>query len=178
MKPITHEKVREILASNQRRLASHGREGNMADFLGVLVHDFDFSSQNLESVDFNRSTFLRCQFRGADLTACSIQSDFIDCDFTGAILLKAEITSSDFRGSCFEFAQLTRCYIDKSNLDGVSFRKSQLVGAIIETSNVHGADFTDSFQIDFTFASNVGEPVGVAPLEWDGGEIPNTFRPA
>lgn len=96
------ETILAALVAHHAHLA--GQDGE-----AFVIHDMDVSSLSFMDVDFNGidisgstllgCTFVRCSFIGADLRECVLDnSQFIECDFTNALLRLAQFQKGSMYG--------------------------------------------------------------------------------
>ena len=156
-----------------------------ANFSGANLTDVAIGPNGAQSVNFSganmtdfgsSTTFVQCDFSGADLTDANIGGAILDeCDVTGATLDNTRVQSTKFRAiSSLTTAQLAStssivsakslqgCQFTHLDLGGMDFGGSSLkdtrftsaglAGADLSGCDIEDARFTDVTRLGLTFA--------------------------
>ncbi len=177
MKKFGHE-LEAIKA--RRKAAEEGGEAvdpAAAKAQGMVGKRFDaqdFSSLNLEGVDFSKSDLKNCRFVGAKLKGAKlVKASLSNCDFSGADLREVNFTAADVKGCHFggvtwKGAILDRAKFPKAELTGADFSgvtakhsnmpEAKFAGAKFVGADFSGADLrqSDISRADFSSSTLAG----------------------
>jgi uncharacterized protein YjbI with pentapeptide repeats len=104
-------------------------------FRMLLGADMDLSNLTLPRTFFGRSELSGTSFRNTDLTESNLcWNDFINVDFTGAVLSGADLRASNFEKVNFKGA----------NLQGADMRRSSFTNCLFEHAVLDGAVLTNA----------------------------------
>lgn len=99
-----------------------------------------FKNAFMEGVSLVKASAKKCNFSGAVLHKADMMSGiFTGCDFTDANMEKAILDSASFNGSVLKNAKLT-----KSILNEVSFLKSDMNGCVLKNSDGMDSNFSEA----------------------------------
>lgn len=102
-------------------------------FFRTLLADADLSDLTLPRTMVSRSQVERCSFRNADLRQSNLRwNDFVDIDFTEAMLAGADLRASHY----------TRVGFVRANLRGADLRRSRFQECVFEGADLTGARLT------------------------------------
>jgi uncharacterized protein YjbI with pentapeptide repeats len=164
-KSLSHAELNEMLLKHKLYLVNQEKEeGEMLDLSGYIIEDYDFKKQDLSSIDARISVFTRCTFAGCDLYHVYFSgSEFIDVDFSDAVLVKAELYNVKAKNTCFDRANLRRAEFMSTQLVDVSFRnadlgdgvlsESELVRTVFDGANIVGAAVDDNKETDTSWVN-------------------------
>jgi uncharacterized protein YjbI with pentapeptide repeats len=129
-----------------------------ADLRGAVLSNVNLDGADLESANFSpfngkatifqRCSFVRARFEGANLQ----RVEFVECqlhsaDFYKADLSGADVRSTETRGALFRGTNLSGAKLRRIGLQRVDFSYANLNGADFLESNVEGAIFTGSINL-------------------------------
>jgi BTB/POZ domain-containing protein KCTD9 len=114
----------------------------------------DFSGLTLPRTFFGRSEISEASFRGTDLHESTLcWNDFIDVDFSQAILTNADLRASLFEGVSFAEADLafadlristfTHCVFDRASMKGTILTRRQGKTLSLSASQIGEISWTD-----------------------------------
>ncbi len=136
-RPLSHIELQKMILEHQKYRSSKGKEGKLIDLSDYVIEDFNFSGQDLNCINARISIFLRCKFTNCDLSGSYFSdSEFIDVDFSDAMLVKTELYDVKARNTCFDRANLRRAEFMGAELVDVSFRNADLGGGILTESEL------------------------------------------
>jgi uncharacterized protein YjbI with pentapeptide repeats len=110
----------------------------VADFRGLRFVDVVLEEVDFEDLTLPRTLFDRCRvhgvsFRNTDLNlSCLDGNDWIDCDFTDAVLICAYLRKAVFFGCRFVNCQLIGADLRGATLTGCDFTGANLTGARLD----------------------------------------------
>lgn len=100
-------------------------------FFRMMVCD-DFSNLTLPRTFFGRSQITGTAFRNTDLTESNLcWNDFINVDFTDAILAKSDLRAALFSKVKFVSADLSNADLRRSTFEHCDFTRARMDGAIL-----------------------------------------------
>ena len=170
--PVDRKTVERVLADHRLWTETRPRQGQVADFDGMLLRDLDFSGMDLGEAGFQNARLERCRFVGSDLSYALFGGAVaVDCDFTRAVLAGASLDAGDFRGCRFDGATISRAILNASDFRGTSFRGADLNRSGIVHCDLRGAVFDGAKLGDATFAN-----CRVEGARWAGATPPPTFK--
>lgn len=127
----TKKRLEELLNRDFKFIEGEGG----LDLVGV-----DFSSLNLDSVNFRWSILSNTKFIGTILcNADLVEADLRYADLRGANLLGANLHGANLRGANLECADLERASLYSCNLENTNFFGARLIRANLEKTNLHYA---------------------------------------
>ena len=139
---LSSEEVRELLLAHELYRSSGGTDGKRLDLTRFEISDFCFDGLNLTEVVAQKAKFHNCSFRGVEWSSGNLDAtEAVQCDFTGAIFVKAEFFEANLSGSQFKDANLTRAEFIDCNLQGTDFTGASVTGTLISESQISGARF-------------------------------------
>ena len=139
---IDRRTLDELLAAHLLRKQSHGKQGRFPDFSDMVLRDVDVSGWDFIEAHFQDSLLERCRFVGTNLGCTEFGGAVaVDCDFSHAVLAKANLDEGDFRGCLFDGANMIRAFLHTSDLRGASFRSADLRGAVFMHCDLRDAVF-------------------------------------
>ncbi|QDV85010.1 pentapeptide repeat-containing protein [Stieleria magnilauensis] len=110
----------------------------------VGEHD-DLSNLTLPRTYFGRSEINDALFCNTDLTeSCLCWNDFIDVDFSDAVLASCDLRASNFTRVKFNRADLRDADLRRSSFDGCSFENALLDRAIMTPAQLKLMKLTDA----------------------------------
>jgi uncharacterized protein YjbI with pentapeptide repeats len=157
---LSHADLNEMLSKHNLYLSSTAKEeGEIMNLTGYIIENFDFSGQDLSSINARISIFNRCKFICCDLCYTYFNgSEFIDVDFSDVVLVKAELYNVKVKNTCFDGSNLRRAEFMSTQLIDVSFRnadlgegilsESELIRTIFDGENIVGAAIDENRETD------------------------------
>lgn len=124
--------------------------------------DGEWSSLTLPRTFFGRSLVEHATFHDSDLSESVLcWNDFVQVDFSKAVLAGADLRASSFEGCSFDDASLRGADLRGSSFFGCTFARADLQGVLVE----RGASWLPSLSADqralLTLTSSAGdEPPG------------------
>ena len=169
---VDRKTLDELLAAHLLRKQSHGKQGRFPDFSDMVLRDVDVSGWDFIEAHFQDSLLERCRFVGTNLGCTEFGGAVaVDCDFSRAVLAKANLDEGDVRGCLFDGANLIRAFVHTSGFRGASFRGADLRGAAFGHCDLRDAVF-DGADLDGTRFTNCR----VEGMTWAGATVPPDFR--
>lgn len=143
---LSKDELSSILDANARYRASAGKEGEKLDLLmDIAIQGQSLKEQNLIGAFFRNSSFIECDFSGADLYGIDVsECEFINCDFTKAWLAKADIHNSNLSGSRFHRATCIRLFSDSCEVEKVSFCEADIQAVSFNYCDLKTINFDDA----------------------------------
>jgi uncharacterized protein YjbI with pentapeptide repeats len=90
----------------------------------------DLSNLTLPRTFFGRSEVTKATFRNADLMQSNLAwNDFIDTDFSSAVLAGADLRASQYVRVSFADADLTNADLRRSSFESCDFSRTKMLGA-------------------------------------------------
>jgi uncharacterized protein YjbI with pentapeptide repeats len=130
-------------------------------FFRTLLEDERLENLTIPRTFFGRSEFQRVSFRNSDLTESRMcWNDWVECDFTDAMLQRADLRSSEY----------VRCRFVRADLRDADLRHSGFEACDFTDARLHGAKLTR-----WQGANLVLTAAQQAEIEWhmeDGPEPP------
>jgi uncharacterized protein YjbI with pentapeptide repeats len=123
----------------------------------------DLSNLFLPHTFFGRSEINNAVFRNTDFTESNLcWNDFVDVEFTDAVLAGSDMRASLFQRVRFVRTDLRRADLRRSTFEGCTFEQALMQGAIVTQSQKDMMKLSTSQTHDVAWSDNEGE-------EPDGG---------
>jgi hypothetical protein len=142
-------------------LPRHDDEELGVSFFRTAVQD-DLSDLSLPRTFFGRSEISDSAFRNCDLTESNLcWNDFIDVDFSDAVLAKSDLRASLFQRVKFVRADLRGADLRRSTFESCAFEGALLEGAIATTEQRPTMGLTPTQVAEIAWTDDEGdEPEG------------------
>jgi hypothetical protein len=104
---------------------------------GLRFHDAVYEEIDFENLSLRRTLIERCRFHGVsfrntDLGQSCLAAEFIDCDFSDAVLICANLAGSAFFACRFRNAALIGSELRGATLEHCDFTDADLTGARLD----------------------------------------------
>jgi len=101
----------------------------------VDLSEIDFSSQNLENINFENTDLNGSSFADAHLTEVIFKDiDGTSIDFTRSVLIECDFSESILTGADFSYAKVNYCNFTDTDMAGVIFQETDLENSDLSSS--------------------------------------------
>ena len=147
---LTEEQIKETCEAHEKWLASHGKEGERADF-----HNADLGGARLEDVNLEKANLNDARLEGAFLNFANLKEASLeraalrfvratDANFCGAYLEHADFRNAGLSGATFEGAVLSDANFENAYLGHVNFTGATLRDANFAYAYIGGCRFREA----------------------------------
>ena len=111
----------------------------------VDLSEIDFSSQNLENVDFENTDLNGSSFADSHLTEVNFKNiDGTSIDFTRSVLVECDFSDSLLTGADFSYSKTNYCNFSEADMAGVIFQETNLENSDLSSSvNLNACRFDE-----------------------------------